>query len=55
MKAGMKGILVRTGKYLKNIEATASHPPTKVIDTFATAVDWLLQEKLTIWRLPIFI
>lgn len=48
MKAGMKGILVRTGKYIENIESTAENPPTKVIDSFADAVDWLLEEKLTI-------
>lgn len=49
MNVGMKGILVKTGKYIENIESTAVNPPTKVIDSFADAVDWLLQHKLTIW------
>lgn len=48
MNVGMKGILVKTGKYLPNIEATAAQPPTQVLDSFAHAVDWLLQENFTI-------
>lgn len=44
----MKGILVKTGKYIENIETTARIPPTKVIDTFADAIDWLINEKFTI-------
>lgn len=48
MNIGMKGILVKTGKYIANIEATAKVQPTRVCDSFAAAVDWLIQEQLTI-------
>lgn len=44
----MKGILVKTGKYIKDIEQTARLPPTKVMETFADAIDWLIQENFTV-------
>lgn len=48
MNVGMKGILVKTGKYIANIEAKYSNQPTKIVDTFANAVDWLIAEQFTI-------
>lgn len=45
MNVGMKGILVKTGKYIENIESTATQAPTKVINSFSDAVDWLIEKK----------
>ncbi|XP_055707625.1 haloacid dehalogenase-like hydrolase domain-containing protein 2 [Phlebotomus papatasi] len=39
MKLGMKGLLVKTGKYLPN--TTSNPPPTATLDNFAAAVDWI--------------
>uniref|UniRef100_A0A1B0C946 Phospholysine phosphohistidine inorganic pyrophosphate phosphatase n=1 Tax=Lutzomyia longipalpis TaxID=7200 RepID=A0A1B0C946_LUTLO len=44
MKLGMKGILVKTGKYLPDTEC--SPPPTTVLDNFAAAVDWIEENLL---------
>lgn len=48
MNVGMKGILVKTGKYITNIETKYSNQPTKIVDTFANAVDWLITEQFDI-------
>lgn len=48
MKVGMKGILVRTGKYIDNIEANHTNQPTHIADSFAEAVDWLIAEQFNI-------
>lgn len=45
---GMKGVLVRTGKYIENIEFSARVPPTRVLDSFAAVVDWLIRESFTV-------
>ena len=37
-----KALLVRTGKYLAGIEATADPPPTAVVDDLPAAVEWIL-------------
>lgn len=45
----MKGILVKTGKYLPNIELTMQpNQPTNTLDSFHHAVEWLIEENLTI-------
>jgi HAD superfamily hydrolase (TIGR01458 family) len=41
MAAGLKGILVRTGKYRPGQEAALSKPPTYVADDLKAAIDWL--------------
>lgn len=35
----MRGILVRTGKYLPNV--SIDPPPTIVLENFSEAVDWI--------------
>lgn len=44
----IKGILVRTGKYIDNIEAKYPNQPTRIVDTFADAVDWLMSQHFSI-------
>lgn len=39
MNVGMKGILVKTGKYLPDVKI--DHPPTALLDNFAEAVKFL--------------
>lgn len=48
VEIGMKGVLVRTGKYIENVEANARVPPTRVLDSFAAVVDWLIQKNFTV-------
>lgn len=48
MNVGMKGILVKTGKYINNIEKKYPNKPTKIADSFADAVDWLINEQFII-------
>ncbi|XP_017954408.1 haloacid dehalogenase-like hydrolase domain-containing protein 2 [Drosophila navojoa] len=45
MKAGMQGILVKTGKFLPEALAAISPAPTAVVKNFAEAVDWILCRK----------
>lgn len=40
--AGLRGVLVRTGKYRSGQEARLAKPPDLVAEDLATAVDWLL-------------
>jgi len=42
MTIGMRGILVKTGKYLPNDESKISPPPDLVTDNFGSAVDAIL-------------
>ncbi|XP_023170253.1 haloacid dehalogenase-like hydrolase domain-containing protein 2 [Drosophila hydei] len=42
MQAGMQGILVKTGKFLPEVAASISPPPTAVVKNFGEAVDWIL-------------
>lgn len=44
----MKGILVRTGKYIADIEKKAPIQPTNVADSFSDAVDWLYNHDFSI-------
>lgn len=48
MNVGMKGILVKTGKYIENIETKHTKQPTHIADSFAAAVDWLIGKQFTI-------
>lgn len=48
MNVGMKGILVKTGKYINNIEGKYPNKPTKIADSFAEAVDWLINEQFSL-------
>ncbi|XP_031622085.1 haloacid dehalogenase-like hydrolase domain-containing protein 2 isoform X2 [Contarinia nasturtii] len=48
MNVGIKGILVKTGKYIANIEDKYPNKPTKIVDSFADAVDWLISENFTV-------
>lgn len=48
MDVGMKGILVKTGKYIENIETKYANQPTHIADSFAAAVDWLIAEQFSI-------
>jgi len=41
--AGLKGILVRTGKYRPGDEDSVSPPPDAVVADLAAAVDWILE------------
>lgn len=43
-KIGMKGILVKTGKYRHGDEAKIHPPPSSVVSDFASAVDHILRE-----------
>lgn len=38
----MKGILVKTGKYLHDV--TIDPPPTVVLENFAEAVEWIAHQ-----------
>lgn len=42
MNVGMKGILVKTGKYIDGIEQRSETQPTRIVDTFSHAVDLLI-------------
>ena len=42
LAAGLKGVLVRTGKYRPGDEAALDPAPTHVADDLAAAVDWIL-------------
>lgn len=44
MKIGLKGIQVKTGKYLPNI--TVPEQPTAVVENFSEAVDWIINTNL---------
>lgn len=48
MNVGMQGILVKTGKYIENIEAKYTNKPTHIADSFAAAVDWLIDKQFSI-------
>lgn len=48
MNVGIKGILVKTGKYIENIETKYPNKPTKIAASFSDAVDWLLAEQFSI-------
>lgn len=41
---GIKGFLVKTGKYREGDEKTINPTPTKVCDSFTQAVDLILKE-----------
>lgn len=41
-RAGMAGVLVRTGKYRSGDEATPGQAPDATVADFAAAVDWIL-------------
>ncbi len=43
MKAGLAGVLVRTGKYREGDERRVDPAPTHVADDLARAVDWILE------------
>lgn len=43
MRIGMKAVQVKTGKYLPDVVATPA--PTKIVENFAAAVDWIVQYK----------
>lgn len=47
MKAGLLGILVKTGKYREGDEKTISPPPTAVCNDFQAAVDYLIKNFLS--------
>ncbi|XP_002067164.2 haloacid dehalogenase-like hydrolase domain-containing protein 2 [Drosophila willistoni] len=42
MSLGMQGVLVKTGKYLPDVEVTP--PPTALVDNFSNAVDWIIEK-----------
>ncbi|KAJ3038847.1 Haloacid dehalogenase-like hydrolase domain-containing protein 2 [Rhizophlyctis rosea] len=44
MEVGMRGVLVKTGKYQSGDENNKGVKPTKVVEDFAEAVDWILTE-----------
>ena len=44
MDAGLKGVLVRTGKYQDGDEEAISPPPDHVAADLAAAADWILRE-----------
>lgn len=48
MNVGMKGILVKTGKYIENIETKYTNKPTHIADSFAASVDWLIGKQFNI-------
>lgn len=43
--AGLRGILVRTGKYRKGAESEIAPAPTAVVDHLPAAVDWILEAR----------
>ncbi|XP_073823565.1 haloacid dehalogenase-like hydrolase domain-containing protein 2 [Musca autumnalis] len=43
MKVGLKGIQVKTGKYLPDV--VAEPPPTVLVENFSEAVNWILENK----------
>ncbi len=43
LKAGIKGILVRTGKYQPGDESKITHPGAEVLADVNAAVDWILK------------
>lgn len=43
MKLNMKAVQVKTGKYLPDV--VASPAPTKIVDNFAVAIDWIIEIK----------
>lgn len=43
MNIGIKGILVKTGKYIQNIETKYNKQPTRIVETFADAVELLIK------------
>lgn len=46
LNIGMKGILVRTGKYLSGIESTMEpHQPNITLDNFSAAIEYLIEQK----------
>lgn len=45
MSVGMKGILVKTGKYLQEDECKITPAPTNVANNFAEAVEIILTSK----------
>lgn len=42
--AGLRGILVQTGKYRPGDEASAGVQPAATVADFAAAVDWILAQ-----------
>ncbi|XP_036340954.1 haloacid dehalogenase-like hydrolase domain-containing protein 2 isoform X2 [Rhagoletis pomonella] len=42
MQLGLKGIQVKTGKYLPNV--VVDPPPTALVENFSEAVDWIITE-----------
>lgn len=46
MDIGMKGILVRTGKFRSDV--IVNTPPTATVDNFTAAVEWLFERNFTI-------
>lgn len=44
LRAGMKAILVRSGKYRSGDEASSSIEPTAVCDNFAAAVEFITEK-----------
>lgn len=44
MNVGMKGILVKTGKYIDKIECEYEKQPTGIVETFSDAVDFLCDQ-----------
>lgn len=45
IKAGLSGILVRTGKYVDGAEHAITPAPTVVVDDLPAAVDWILEKR----------
>lgn len=44
MAAGIKGYLVRTGKYREDDENKMDQSPARVVDTFSDAVDSIIKD-----------
>jgi ribonucleotide monophosphatase NagD (HAD superfamily) len=44
-RAGMRGILVQTGKYREGDERNAGVEPDATVPNFAAAVNWILASK----------
>jgi HAD superfamily hydrolase (TIGR01458 family) len=45
IKAGLSGILVRTGKYEDGVEHDITPAPTAVVEDLSAAVDWILAKR----------